>query len=139
MQLSYYQHKCSISIFYNTLSKYIRKYCSTVLRWMSKIINKSVIVLFWCDQKRHWLCFLIVSVSGLMTPGCKLFSRTFEGSVDSQIMIDFIDEFAVQTKKRTFVILDNAPIHKSKKSLQILLAGKNWIWKSFFFLLILLS
>ena len=52
-----------------------------------------------------------------MTPSCKLFSRTFEGSVDSQIMIDFIDEYAVQINKRTILVLDNAPIHKSKKFL----------------------
>ena len=58
-----------------------------------------------------------LSVLGLMTPSCKLFSRTFEGSVDSQIMIDFIDEYAVQINKRTILVLDNAPIHKSKKFL----------------------
>lgn len=58
-----------------------------------------------------------LSALGLMTPSCKLFSRTYEGSVDSQIMIDFIDEFVPQINKRTVVILDNAPIHKSKKFL----------------------
>jgi len=50
-----------------------------------------------------------------MTPSCKLFSKTFEGSVDLQIMIEFIDKFAVEIKKRIIVILDNATIHKSKK------------------------
>jgi len=52
-----------------------------------------------------------------MTSCCKLFSRTYEGSLDAQNMIDFIDEFIPQIKTRTVVILDNAPIHKSKKFL----------------------
>lgn len=56
-----------------------------------------------------------LSVLGLMTPDCKLFSRTFEGSVNSDSAIAVINEFCQTITKRTVVAIDNAPIHKSKK------------------------
>lgn len=55
-----------------------------------------------------------LSVLGLMTPCSKLFHKTYEGSVNSQIMIDFLDEFCQTITKKTVIVLDNAPIHKSK-------------------------
>jgi len=55
-----------------------------------------------------------LSVLGLMTPCSKLFQRTYEGSVTSQTMVDFLDEFSQGITKKTVVVLDNAPIHKSK-------------------------
>ncbi|MCC9033009.1 IS630 family transposase [Chryseobacterium sp. Ch-15] len=65
-------------------------------------------VLLPSDRSKSW------SVLGLMTPCSKLFQRTYEGSVNSQIMIDFLDEFCEKITKKTVIILDNAPIHKSK-------------------------
>jgi transposase len=56
-----------------------------------------------------------LSVLGLMTPDCKLFSRTFEGSVNSDKAIAVMDEFSQTINKRTIVVIDNAPIHRSKK------------------------
>ena len=50
-----------------------------------------------------------------MTPCCKLYSKTFEQTINSDIAIEFMDDFANQISKKTIVILDNAPIHKSKK------------------------
>jgi len=55
-----------------------------------------------------------LSVLGLMSPCSKLFQRTYEGSVTSQTMVDFLDEFSRHATKKTIVVLDNAPIHKSK-------------------------
>lgn len=55
-----------------------------------------------------------LSVLGLMSPCSKLFQRTYEGSINSQIMIDFLDEFCESITKKTVIVLDNAPIHKSK-------------------------
>ena len=43
-----------------------------------------------------------VSVLGLMTPCSKLFQRTYEGSVNSQTMIDFLDEFCETITKKMF-------------------------------------
>jgi len=55
-----------------------------------------------------------LSVLGLMTTCSKLFRRTYEKPVNSQIMIEFLDDFSETITKKTVVILDNAPIHKSK-------------------------
>ncbi|MGL5980838.1 MAG: IS630 family transposase [Phocaeicola sp.] len=56
-----------------------------------------------------------LSVLGLMTPDCKLFSRTFEGAINSDGAIAAMDEFCQTITKRTVVVIDNAPIHRSKK------------------------
>ncbi|MFR9590589.1 MAG: transposase, partial [Rikenellaceae bacterium] len=56
-----------------------------------------------------------LSVLGLMTPDCKLFSRIFEGSINSDSAITVMDEFCQTITKRTVVVIDNAPIHRSKK------------------------
>ena len=53
-----------------------------------------------------------LSVLWLMTPCCKLYSEIFEHTINSDIAIEFIDNFANQISKKTIVILDNAPIHK---------------------------
>jgi len=55
-----------------------------------------------------------LSVLGLVTPCSKLFHRIHEGYVNSQTMIDFFDEFSRTVTKKTVVVLDNAPVHKSK-------------------------
>ncbi|MEG2820654.1 MAG: transposase, partial [Muribaculaceae bacterium] len=55
-----------------------------------------------------------LSVLGLMTPDCKLFSRTLEGSINSDNAIAVMDEFCQTITKRTIVVIDNA-IHRSKK------------------------
>jgi len=55
-----------------------------------------------------------LSVLGLMSPCSKLFQKTYEGNVNSQTVIDFLDEFSRKTTKKTVVILDNASIHRSK-------------------------
>jgi len=55
-----------------------------------------------------------LSVLGLLSPCSKLFRRTYEGSVNSRTMISFLDEFSNTISKKTVVVLDNAPIHKSK-------------------------
>jgi transposase len=56
-----------------------------------------------------------LSVLGLMNPDCQLFSRTVEGSMNSDVAIAVLDEFATQITMQTVVVLDNAPIHRSKK------------------------
>lgn len=56
-----------------------------------------------------------LSVFGLMTPGCKLSSWMVEGSINSDTAIAMMDEFCQTITKRTVVVMDNAPIHRSKK------------------------
>ncbi len=43
-----------------------------------------------------------------------LFYKIHEGTLNPEKMIKFMDKFASQTKKKTVVVLDNCPIHKSK-------------------------
>lgn len=55
------------------------------------------------------------NVVGLMTRKNKLYFEILESTFNSDRIICFMDSFVEQTIKKTVVILDNSPIHKSKK------------------------
>ncbi len=57
----------------------------------------------------------ILSVVGLMTRKKELYFETIETTFNSDKIICFMEKFVEQTLKKTVVILDNSPIHKSKK------------------------
>jgi hypothetical protein len=50
-----------------------------------------------------------------MTPDCRLTSWMVEGAIDSDMAIAMLDEFAARLTRKTVVMLDNAPIHRSHK------------------------
>jgi transposase len=54
-------------------------------------------------------------VFGLMSLDNQLHSYTFKGSTNSQMVISFLEDFRTGIKKRTVVVMDNAPIHRSKE------------------------
>lgn len=56
-----------------------------------------------------------LNVLGLMTRDCRLFAKAYEQTIDTDTAICFLDEFVGRIKKRTIVVLDNAPIHRSRK------------------------
>jgi transposase len=56
-----------------------------------------------------------LSVFGLMTPECELRSWMVEGSIDANLNIAMLDEFAATLTRKTVVVLDNAPTHRSRK------------------------
>lgn len=56
-----------------------------------------------------------LNVVGLMNRKNDLFFDVLETRFNSDKLICFIDSFVAQTVKKTVVILDNSPIHKSKK------------------------
>jgi hypothetical protein len=56
-----------------------------------------------------------LNVVGFMTRKNNLFFEVLESTFDTDKIISFIDSFVAQTIKKTIVILDNSPIHKSKK------------------------
>jgi hypothetical protein len=56
-----------------------------------------------------------LNVVGLMNRKNELFFELDETTFNSDKLINFMDRFANQIVKRTVVILDNSPIHKSKK------------------------
>ena len=56
-----------------------------------------------------------LNVVGLMSRRSDLFFEVLETTFNSDKAILFMDRFVAQTVKKTIVILDNAPIHKSKE------------------------
>ena len=56
-----------------------------------------------------------LNVIGLMTRRNNLFFEVLETTFNTDKVISFMDSFVAQTVKKTVVILDNSPIHKSKK------------------------
>ena len=55
-----------------------------------------------------------LSVFGLMDLKCKLYYKTITGGFNSSDIISCIDEFILAITKKTILILDNAPTHRSK-------------------------
>jgi len=56
-----------------------------------------------------------LNVVGLMKRSNDLFCEELETTLNSDRFISFMDRFVLQTIKKAVVILDNCPIHKSKK------------------------
>jgi transposase len=56
-----------------------------------------------------------IQIFGLMNLNNDLESYTIEGSMNSEIVIAFLDDFKSRIKQPTVIVLDNAPIHRSKK------------------------
>jgi transposase len=56
-----------------------------------------------------------LNVVGLMNRKNDLFYEMLETTFNTNRLISFMDRFALQIDKKTIVILDNSPIHKSKK------------------------
>ncbi len=54
-------------------------------------------------------------VFGLMSLDNRLESYSFKGSMNSDIIIAYLNDFIKGIKQKTIVVMDNAPIHKSKK------------------------
>jgi hypothetical protein len=56
-----------------------------------------------------------LKVVGLMSRKNVLFYQVLETTFNTDKIIDFMNSFVEQINKKTVVILDNSPIHKSKK------------------------
>lgn len=56
-----------------------------------------------------------LNVVGLMSRKNKLYHSVLQSTFNSEKLIAFMDDFFKQTVKKTVVILDNSPIHRSKK------------------------
>ena len=55
-----------------------------------------------------------LNVIGLLNKNNDLESYIFENQINSEIVIKFLDNYANKINKRTVVVIDNAPIHRSK-------------------------
>jgi len=56
-----------------------------------------------------------LNVVSLMNRKNKLFFEVLESTFNTDKLICFMNNFVAQTVKKTVVILDNSPIHRSKK------------------------
>lgn len=54
------------------------------------------------------------NVFGLLSKDNDFYAYTSQQSINSDLVIAFIDDFAKQITQRTVIILDNAPIHRSE-------------------------
>jgi len=60
-----------------------------------------------------------INVTGFLSPmKQELVSWTFQGKVDSDVVISVFDDFAKTLDKATWIILDNAPFHCSEKIIE---------------------
>jgi transposase len=55
-----------------------------------------------------------MNIFGLISRTNECAYKTTEQNIDSQYVCQFLEEFSFQIKKETFVVLDNASVHKSK-------------------------
>ena len=55
-----------------------------------------------------------INVLGLLNTNNQLYSYVFETRITSEIVIKFLDNYVKKIDKKTVVVLDNAPIHRSK-------------------------
>lgn len=56
-----------------------------------------------------------INVMGFLGMEQDLKSLTFNGSIDSECVITAIDQLFPSVEKETWIVMDNAPTHKSKK------------------------
>jgi transposase len=59
-----------------------------------------------------------VNVLGFLNCHNELFPYVIEGRIDTSIVVECFAQFSQQLKKRTYVLLDNAPVHKSWEFIQ---------------------
>ena len=59
-----------------------------------------------------------VNIFGLLSRAGELEAYECEGSMTSEVMVAFIDDFYGRRKNRTVIVLDNAPVHKSCEFLE---------------------
>ena len=55
-----------------------------------------------------------LSVFGIMSLDCNLHFQIREGTLNSAKIIDAVDEFVPHIRKQSILVIDNAPVHRSK-------------------------
>ena len=59
-----------------------------------------------------------LQVFGFLKRNNDLYPYMIEGSVDTAVIIECFDQLSAQIDKRSYVLLDNAPMHRSKAFMQ---------------------
>jgi hypothetical protein len=55
-----------------------------------------------------------LNIFGFINRQCKCKWLATEGNIDAQFIVKYLEQFSFQIDKKTFIVLDNARIHKSK-------------------------
>jgi transposase len=55
-----------------------------------------------------------LNIFGFINRQCKCRWSATEGNIDTQFIVEYLEQFSFQIDKKTFIVLDNARIHKSK-------------------------
>jgi len=94
---------------------------------MCHTLGKGKEARYYCPLPEKFL-----NVVGLMNRKNELFFDVLETTFNSDRLISFMDNFVARTVKKTVVILDNCPIHKSKKFMDKMEQWKeNDVWVYF--------
>jgi transposase len=56
-----------------------------------------------------------VNVLGFLKPNNELVPYIVEGKIDTSVIVECFEQFSQQLDKRTYVFLDNAPVHRSRE------------------------
>ena len=56
-----------------------------------------------------------LNVLGFLRRNNELFPYMVEGKIDTSVIVECFDQFSKQIKKRTYVLLDNSPLHRSSQ------------------------
>jgi transposase len=59
-----------------------------------------------------------LNVLGFLKRNNDLYPYMIEGSIDTSVIIECFDQFSAHIDKRSYVLLDNAPMHRSKAFMQ---------------------
>src|SRR6266487_6832276 len=59
-----------------------------------------------------------LNVLGFLKRNNDLYPYMIEGSIDTSVIIECFDQLSAQIDKRSYVLLDNAPMHRSKAFIQ---------------------
>ena len=56
-----------------------------------------------------------VNVLGFLKRDNELVPSRVEGKIDTSVLVECLEQFRQQLDKRTYVFLDNAPVHRSRE------------------------
>ena len=59
-----------------------------------------------------------INILGFLTRHQELCPYVIEGRVDTAVVVECFDQFSQQLKKKAYVLLDNAPVQKSREFIQ---------------------
>jgi len=101
-------HKDSIDLYYGDESHFCEE---AYVPYGWKFHKEDVYILSQCGARLN--CFAMTDRH------CHTHWFTTDKSIDAERMIGFLDEFSLTVRRKTVIVLDNAPIHRARKLLAL--------------------